>query len=257
MGSSTPGSPGSTTAGNKNEVSPPSSSPKWERLVFESRLFYLGVSAGIFLFKSQSPDVTRGVGVKHLICSQLLKWKEWLYLGSVSVSSCISLCFLILFSSICFVVSHLSVISHLKNSILYSLSTFFICCDLRPPLAISWWTISIRQLLHFFLRPRGRGEGVSIHHPVHLRIRGSWILLAQKSLEGIRRWANPGSSRQHPSRPRHRRKEFFESWSLPLSRRRKKNDWLLDRLDLGVPWPVKGDLKEDRGNRKVETKSWF
>lgn len=83
----------------------------------------------------------------------------------------------------------LPLVRHLSFEKLYIVFQHFssVNCDLRPPLAISWWTTYIRQLLHFILRPRGRGEGVSIHHPVHLIIRGSLILLAQKSLEGIRR----------------------------------------------------------------------
>jgi len=230
--------------------------------VWKSSILFRGLGWNIFV---QIPkpwcEAPRGVGVKHLICSQLLKWKEWLYLGSVSVSSCISLCFLIhTIYSLPFVsLSPTCPSSLIFKTLFYIVFQHFssVNCDLRPPLAISWWTTSIRQLLHFILRPRGRGEGVSIHHPVHLRIRGSWILLAQKSLEGIRRWANPGSSRQHPSRPRHRRKEFFESWSLPLSRRRKKTIVRSPWSGRSFPWPVKGDLKEDRGNRKVETKSWF
>lgn len=155
----------------------------------------------------------------------------------------------------------LPLVRHLSFSKLYIVFQHFssVNCDRRPPLAISWWTTSIRQLLHFFLRPRGRGEGVSIHHPVHLIIRGSLILLAQKSLEGIRRWANPGSSRQHPSRPRHRRarKSSSKVGASHSPGGEKKTIVRSPWSGRSFPWPVKGDLKEDRGNRKVETKSWF
>lgn len=169
--------------------------------VWKSSILFRGLGWNIFV---QIPkpwcEAPRGVGVKHLICSQLLKWKEWLYLGSVSVSSCISLCFLIhTISSLPFVSLSPTCPSSLIWKTLYSLSTFFICK--------LWSTTTLGYLLMddlykavapFYPSSSGSGGGGFNSPPGPSE--NSWIVNSS-SAEELRRDQEVGEPRVIPTTP--------------------------------------------------------
>ena len=169
--------------------------------VWKSSILFRGLGWNIFV---QIPkpwcEAPRGVGVKHLICSQLLKWKEWLYLGSVSVSSCISLCFLILF-----ILFHLfrclPLVRHLSFSKLYIVFQHFSSVN------CVWSTTTLGYLLMddlykavapFYPSSSGSGGGGFNSPPGPSD--NSWIVNSS-SAEELRRDQEVGEPRVIPTTP--------------------------------------------------------